>query len=56
MFGSLEKFTQGIAARVGVEPGNFVGVCLALISGLAIMANGAIGKLLAPDLHPFLIT
>ena len=56
MFGSLEKFTQGMAARVGVEPGNFVGVCLALISGLAIMANGAIGKLLAPDLHPFLIT
>ena len=55
MFGSLENFTQGRAARVGVKPGNFVGVCLALLSSLSLMLNGAIGKLLAPELHPFLI-
>ena len=55
MFGSLENFTQGLAARVGVKPGNFVGVCLALLSSLSLMLNGAIGKLLAPELHPFLI-
>ena len=52
----LEKFAQGIAARIGVEPGNFIGVCLALFSGLSIMANGAVGKLLGFEIHPFLVT
>ena len=56
MFRSLEIFAQVVAARIGVEPGNFIGVCLALFSGLAIMANGAVGKLLGGEIHPFLVT
>lgn len=44
-----------MAARIGVEPGNFIGVCLAVFSGLALMANGAVGKHLGGEVHPFVI-
>ena len=52
----LKLITQKIAYRVGVEPGNFMGVCLAILSGFMLMINGAIGKYLGEEIHPFLIT
>ena len=52
----LKIITQKIAYRVGVEPGNFMGVCLAILSGFMLMINGAIGKYLGEEIHPFLIT
>ncbi|MEE2745848.1 MAG: DMT family transporter [Pseudomonadota bacterium] len=52
----LEHLAQKIAYRVGVEPGNFIGICLAILSGFALMINGAIGKSLGGEMHPFLIT
>ena len=51
-----EGVAEKIAHRVGVEPGNFVGVCLAIVSGIALMLNGAIGKSLGGEMHPFLVT
>ena len=33
----LKIITQKIAYRVGVEPGNFMGVCLAILSGFMLM-------------------
>ena len=56
MLKTLERLAQPIAARIGVEPGNFIGICLAIFSGLAIMAVGAVGKQLGRELHPFAIT
>ena len=53
---NLKLITQKIAYRVGVEPGNFMGVCLAILSGFMLMINGAIGKYLGEEIHPFLIT
>ena len=53
---SLKQHARPLAARIGVEPGNFIGVCLAIFSGIALMANGAIGKLLGGEIHPFLVT
>jgi len=53
VFQVLDRLAQGIAARIGVEPGNFIGVCLAIFSSVALMGNGAIGKLLGEEMHPF---
>jgi len=49
------RLTERVADRIGVEPGNFVGVCLAIFSGLALMANGAVAKQLGGELHPFIL-
>ena len=56
MFTFLDRITKRCAERIGVEPGNFVGVCLSIFAGVALMINGAIGKMLGSDMHPFLIT
>lgn len=56
MLSTLRRLAERIAARIGVEPGNFIGVCLAIVSGLFLMANGAVGKHLGAELHPFVIT
>ncbi|MCZ6763868.1 MAG: DMT family transporter [Alphaproteobacteria bacterium] len=51
----MRAFADAAAHRIGMEPGNFLGVCLGVFSGLALMANGAIGKDLGAEIHPFLI-
>jgi drug/metabolite transporter (DMT)-like permease len=53
MLSAARRLTDAFSARIGVEPGNFVGVVLALIAGLALMGIGAVGKHLAVSLHPF---
>ena len=55
MINFLERLMQVISDRVGVEPGNFTAVCLALISSLALMGNGALGKFLGGEMDPFLV-
>lgn len=52
----VQNVAQRIAAIVGVETGNFMGICLAIVSGFALMINGAIGKSLGGEMHPFLVT
>lgn len=52
----LSKPAEKIAERLGVEPGNFLGVCLAIFSGVALMANGAVGKHLGGEIHPFVVS
>ena len=51
----LLRLVKKITDRIGVEPGNFIGICLAIFSGLALMANGAVAKQLGGELHPFVI-
>ncbi len=55
MFTGITRLSEKIAHRIGVEPGNFIGVCLAIASGLALMGNGAIGKHLGQEMHPFVV-
>jgi len=55
MFTGITRLSEKIAHRIGVEPGNFIGVCLAIASGLALMGNGAIGKHLGAEMHPFVV-
>ena len=55
MLERLKIITQKIAYRVGVEPGNFMGVCLAILSGFMLMINGQSENILAKK-YPFLIT
>ncbi len=55
MFTGITRLSENIADRIGVEPGNFIGVCLAIASGLALMGNGAIGKHLGQEMHPFVV-
>lgn len=52
---SILRLVKIITDRIGVEPGNFVGVCLAIFSGLALMANGALAKQLGGEFHPFMV-
>ncbi len=52
---SFSRLAEYGAARIGMEPGNFIGVCLGVFSGLTLMANGAIGKDLGQEIDPFVI-
>lgn len=51
----FSRIAEAAAGRIGVEPGNFLGVCLGVFAGLTLMANGAIGKHLGHEIDPFVI-
>ena len=55
MITSFERAAQAVADRIGVEPANFAGICLALLASLTLMVNGAIGKILGGEMDPFLV-
>ena len=55
MIRSFERTAQAVADRIGVEPANFAGICLALLASLTLMINGAIGKILGGEMDPFLV-
>ena len=52
----IDRLTAAMSQRIGRESGNFIGICLAILSSLVLMAIGAIGKKLGQELHPFEIT
>lgn len=52
----FSHFAERVAARIGMEPGNFIGVCLGVFAGLTLIANGAVGKALGAEIDPFVIT
>ncbi len=49
----FNRLSGSVADRVGRQSGNFLGICLAVVSTVLLMTNGVIGKKLGASMHPF---
>lgn len=53
MNSAFNRLSDSVNQRIGKQSGNFLGICLAVISTVLLMTNGVIGKKLGDGMHPF---